>query len=98
MFGLVCFLTSQSTAMVLATVSSPNHTFFLGKLQAVQAVLHAHILTTTLLESAEGKRMAQDTRLFTSGRRQSKTLLLSTNVDKKIVRNRVCDCHLSPDW
>ena len=29
-------------------------------------------------------------------RRQSKTLILSTNVDK-IVRNRVLDCHLSPD-
>ena len=35
--------------------------------------------------------------IFTSDRRQSKTLILSTNVDKK-VRNRVFDCHLSPDW
>ena len=30
--------------------------------------------------------------------RQSKTLILSTNVDKKIVRNSVFDCHLSPGW
>ena len=29
--------------------------------------------------------------------RQSKTLILSTNIDKK-VRNRVFYCHLSPDW
>ena len=25
-------------------------------------------------------------------------LILSTNVDKKITRNRVFDCNLSPDW
>ena len=35
---------------------------------------------------------------ITPGRRQSKTLILSTNVDKKIVRNRVFHCHLSPNW
>ena len=36
---------------------------------------------------------------ITSDRRQSKTfnLILSTNVDE-IVRNRVFDCCLSPDW
>ena len=34
----------------------------------------------------------------TPGRRQSKMLILSTNVDKRIVRNRVFDCHLSPNW
>ena len=34
-----------------------------------------------------------------SHRRQSKTLIVSLNVDKKIVRNRVFDCHLSPnEW
>ena len=32
----------------------------------------------------------------TPDRRQSKTLILSTNVDQKLVRNRVADCHLSP--
>ena len=31
----------------------------------------------------------------TQDRRQSKTLILSTNVDKKITQNRVWDCHLS---
>ena len=34
---------------------------------------------------------------LTPDRRQSKTLILSKTVDK-IVRNRVFDCHLSPDW
>ena len=34
----------------------------------------------------------------TPGRRQSITLKLSKNVDQKIVRNRVVDCHLSPGW
>ena len=24
--------------------------------------------------------------------------ILSTNIDKKIIRNRVFTCHLSPDW
>ena len=37
-------------------------------------------------------------RLTTSYRRQSKTLILLTRVDKKILGNRVFDCHLSPDW
>ena len=44
---------------------------------------------------------------ITLGRQQSKILILLTNVDKKslgtvfliaIVRNRVFDCRLSPDW
>ena len=30
--------------------------------------------------------------------RQSKTLILSTNVDKKIVSGRVLGCNLSPDY
>ena len=30
-------------------------------------------------------------------RRQSKTLILSTNVDQKKVRNRIFDCDLSTD-
>ena len=30
--------------------------------------------------------------------RQSKTLILSTNVNKKIVSGRVLDCNLSPDY
>ena len=30
--------------------------------------------------------------------RQSKTLILSTNVDKKIVSGRVLDCNFSPDY
>ena len=29
---------------------------------------------------------------------QSKTVILSTTVDQKKVRNRDFDCHLSPDW
>ena len=33
--------------------------------------------------------------LFTANRRQSKTLILLTNVDKKIALNRVFDCRLS---
>ena len=35
---------------------------------------------------------------LTPGKRQSKTSILSTNVDKKNVRNRIFDCHLSPVW
>ena len=35
--------------------------------------------------------------IITSGRQQSKTKIPMTNV-VKIVRNRVFDCHLSPDW
>ena len=35
--------------------------------------------------------------ILTPDRRQSETLMKSTNVDK-IVRNRVYDCHFSPDW
>ena len=35
--------------------------------------------------------------VFTPDRWQSKTLISPTNVDKN-VRNRVFDCHLSPDW
>ena len=35
----------------------------------------------------------------TPNRRQSKTLILSTNDGRlKIVRNRVFDCHMSSDW
>ena len=48
-------------------------------------------------------------RVFTPGRRQSKTPILSRNLNRliqcfrlpfvaKIVRNRVFDCHLSPHW
>ena len=44
--------------------------------------------------------------VFTTDRRQSKTLLLSTNVDQKSIEvnfpiaicRRTGDCHLSPDW
>ena len=36
--------------------------------------------------------------IHTPDRPQSKTLILSTIADQKIVRNRVLDCHLSPDW
>ena len=36
--------------------------------------------------------------MITPGRRQSKASIQSVNVDKKIVRNRVFDCHLSPYW
>ena len=34
----------------------------------------------------------------TLDRRQSEMFIQSTNTDKKIVRNRVFDCHLLPDW
>ena len=44
------------------TVSSPNHTFFLGKVDKAVNQYFVHILllvlTTTLLESAEGRKMA----------------------------------------
>ena len=36
--------------------------------------------------------------ILTPDRWQSETLILSTNVDKKIVINRLFDCHLSQDW
>ena len=36
--------------------------------------------------------------IYTPDRRQSKTLILSTNGRSKIARNRVFDCHLSLDW
>ena len=36
--------------------------------------------------------------LITPDRRQSKTLILSTDVDQKSERNRDFGCHLSPDW
>ena len=37
--------------------------------------------------------------LFTTpDRQQSKTLILSTKVESKIIIIRVFDCHLLPDW
>ena len=36
--------------------------------------------------------------VFTLGRRQSKTLLTIEERGSNIDRNRVFDCHLSPDW
>ena len=38
------------------------------------------------------------TYIVTLGRQQSKRQILSRNVDKKNVRTRVFDCHLSPHW
>ena len=34
----------------------------------------------------------------TPGRRQSKTSILSTNVDQKSLETEFFYCHLSPDW
>ena len=36
--------------------------------------------------------------MYTPKRWQSKMLILLTNLDKKIIRNRVFDCHLSFNW
>ena len=36
--------------------------------------------------------------LTTQDRRKSKTLILSMNVDKKLLETGVFDCHLSTDW
>ena len=37
-------------------------------------------------------------RIYTPGRRQSNTFLTIDERRLKIVRNRVFECHLSPDW
>ena len=64
LFGLMLYDPVNSYGHV-GTTSSPNHTFFLGKpdLAVNQYFLHILLfvvdkLTTTLLESAEGRKMA----------------------------------------
>ena len=58
---LVWFFTSQSTAMVMSTVSSPYFTFFWASftkwLTSTSCTYFRLLLTTALLESAEGRRM-----------------------------------------
>ena len=57
-FVLVLYIPVNSYGHV-GTASSPNHTFFLGKFDLAVNQYFVHIqMTTTLLESGEGRRMA----------------------------------------
>ena len=51
----------------------------------------------TKLPASSGQKQ-KGNYIISLDRQQSKTLILSTNVEKKIIRNRVFDWHLSLDW
>ena len=53
---------------------------------------------TGYLKTLELKTVNSLSDRTTPKRQHSKMLVLSKNVDQKIVRNRGFDCHLSPEW
>ena len=69
--------------------------FFLSKISSASLVASEDCFVDKENISFLSSEMRK--RVYTPGRRQSKTLILATNVNQKSLET-VFDCHFSPDW